>query len=108
MQKIKIDYGFKTISIGSIAIYTGKIRIKASSDYLWHKLQNHCLHLHIYDCRNNCSTISFETTKFELNQQLIDAINSVLAEIMHARIDAKYSRPIPIIEKIEYVDDLPY
>ena len=40
MQKnIRTDFGFKTINIGSITIYTGKIRIKAAIGFLQHKLR---------------------------------------------------------------------
>jgi hypothetical protein len=106
MQKIQIAYGFKTISIGRLTIYTGKIRIKTSAQFLEHKLQNYLEHLSIYDCRNNCATISFEITSAILNNQLIDAINSILREMMHERIDAKYSRRT--IEAIDYTDFLPY
>ena len=111
MQQIKTDFGFKTIAIGSITIYTGKIRIKTSADFLQHKLQNHLEHLVITErfCSKNFkhySTITFETTSKILNQQLIDAINSILCEMMHARIDAKYSpKRFQILEPI---DNLPF
>lgn len=110
MQQIKTDFGFKTMRIGSITIYTGKIRIKSSVDFLQHKLQNHLEHLVITErfCEKKFkyySTITFETTSTILNQQLIDAINSILCEMMHARIDAKYSRKMA-----QYYEpiDLPY
>lgn len=108
-QIIKPAYGFSSIKIGSVTVFTGKIRVKASASFLWNKLQNHTQHLMIYDCKNNCSTISFETVSAVLNTQLIDAINQVLREIMHSRIDAKYA---PRVTKIEVSDfeylDLPY
>jgi imidazoleglycerol phosphate dehydratase HisB len=97
MQHIKTDFGFKTISIGSITIYTGKIRIKTPIGFLQHKLQNHLEHITITErlCTKHYryySTITFETTSALLNNQLIDAINELLRQMMHARIDAKYSR----------------
>ena len=106
MQQIKVPFGFKSFMIGNIVVYTGKIRIKTSADYLHLKLQNHTDHLMIYDCKNQCATLTFSTTSRVLNQQLIDAINNVLREMMHARIDAKYSRRT--IEAIDYTDYLPY
>jgi hypothetical protein len=39
-----------------------------------------------------------------LNNQLIDAINEILRQMMHARIDAKYSRRMAY----EPTDYLPY
>lgn len=109
-QIIKPAYGFSSIKIGSVTVFTGKIRVKASASFLWNKLQNHTQHLMIYDCKNNCSTISFETVSAVLNTQLIDAINQVLREIMHSRIDAKYAPRVTKIEinSFEYIDDLPY
>lgn len=110
-QIIKPAYGFNSINIGSLTIYTGKIRIKASASFLFNKLQNHCQHLRIYDCKNNCATISFETVSIILNNQLIDAINSTIAEIMHSRIDAKYAPRVSNkieVSDYEYFIDLPY
>ena len=110
MQQIRTDFGFKTIRIGSITIHTGKIRIKTSAGFLQHKLQNHLEHLVINErfCTKTCkhySTITFETTSAILNQQLIDAINSMLCEMMHRRIDAKYAKRFEL-ERIE--DYLPF
>lgn len=97
MQKIQIAYGFKTLAIGRLTIYTGKIRIKTPISFLQHKLQNYLEHITITEklCSKHYkyySTISFEITSKILNQQLIDAINSILCEMMHARIDAKYAK----------------
>lgn len=111
MQQIKTDFGFKTIAIGSITIHTGKIRIKTPIGFLQHKLQNYLEHITITErlCPKHYkyySTITFETTSKILNQQLIDAINSILCEMMHARIDAKYSRRM--VQEFEPTDYLPY
>lgn len=111
MQQIKTDFGFKTMRIGSITIHTGKIRIKTSADFLQHKLQNHLEHLVITErfCEKkfkHYSTITFETTSTILNQQLIDAINQMLCQMMHARIDAKYSRRM--VQEFEPTDYVPY
>lgn len=106
MQQIKLPYGYKSFSIGTIAVFTGKIRIKHNPAYISNKLQNFAEHLLIsYSAKTNCSTITFSTTNFIRNQQLIAAINAMLAEIMHKRIDCKYS---PTFNR-EFVEDyLPF
>jgi hypothetical protein len=93
MLKIKIPFGFKMIQFDNLlTIYTGKIRIKASNDYLRLMLFDHLQHLTFIEGRNYCTTISFCTTDCKLNVTLIDAINATLATIMHDRIDAKYRK----------------
>ena len=111
MQQIKTDFGFKTMRIGSITIHTGKIRIKTPIGFLQHKLQNYLEHITITErlCPKHYkhySTITFETTSTILNQQLIDAINQMLCQMMHARIDAKYSRRM--VQEFEPTDYVPY
>lgn len=98
MQKnIRTDFGFKTINIGSITIYTGKIRIKDDASYLQHHLrgiENHLEHLRFIERHSKdwkpYTTISFETTNAKLNAQLIRAIMQMMCKIAHERIDAKY------------------
>lgn len=93
MLKIKIPFGFKMIQLDNLlTIYTGKIRIKADITDLNLALQNYQEHLTFTQGRNNCTTITFCTTNFILKNQLMDAINSTLADIMHARIDRKYHK----------------
>jgi hypothetical protein len=91
MLKIKIPFGFKTIQFDNLlTIYTGKIRIKANGNDLLNALQNYAEHLTFTEGRNNCTTITFCTTNYILRNQLMNAINNMLADIMHARIDQKY------------------
>lgn len=106
MQQIKLPYGYKSFSIGTIAVFTGKIRIKHNPAYITYQLKDFDEHLLIsYSTKTNCSTITFSTTNFIRNQQLIAAINAMLAEIMHKRIDCKYS---PTFNR-EFVEDyLPF
>jgi len=94
MLKIKIPFGFKMISIDDrLIIYTGKIRIKAEPDFLMNALQNYQEHLTFVQSKGwgTCTTITFCTTNIVLKNQLMDAINQTLAQIMHARIDRKYN-----------------
>jgi hypothetical protein len=93
MLKIKIPFGFKMIQFDNLlTIYTGKIRIKASNDYLRLMLFDHLQHLTFTEGKNYCTTISFCTTDYKLNLTLIDAINDTLATIMHDRINIKYRK----------------
>lgn len=108
MQTIKLPFGFKSFSIGNIIVYTGKIRIKSNCSDLMIALQNYSEHLQFTETSRNFNrytTITFSTTSVILNQQLIGAINSRLAIIMHKRIDRKYHQLIAL-ESIE--DYLPF
>jgi hypothetical protein len=96
MQMIKTNFGFKTISIGNITIYTGKIRIQVKSSNLASKLQNYAEHLTFRESVNTSSyktytTITFETTSLTLNKDLMRAIMLVMKDIAQARLDIKYS-----------------
>lgn len=110
MLKIRIPFGFKMISIDDrLIIYTGKIRIKAEPDFLMNALQNYQEHLTFTQGRTNCTTITFCTTNVILNNQLMDAINNTLADIMHARIDRKYRGIVTPTFNYDNIDDyLPF
>jgi hypothetical protein len=96
MQIIKTNFGFKTISIGSITVYTGKIRIQVKPHNLASKLQNYADYLTFRESVSKSSyktytTITFETTSFTLNKDLRRAIMLVMKDIAQARLDIKYS-----------------
>jgi hypothetical protein len=96
MQHIKTNFGFKTINIGSITVYTGKIRIQVQPHNLASKLQNYAEHLRFTESVSKSSyktytTVSFETTSYTLNCDLKRAIMLVMKDIAQARLDIKYS-----------------
>ena len=95
MQTIKIPFGYQSFNIGGHSIHTLKIRVKSS-----------CVNLHTRFPMDIASLISFTesdskrytlyttmqfvTTDYVEYTNVRNAINAVLAEIMHERIDAKY------------------
>ncbi len=94
MLNIKMPFGYNSFCFDhSFEIHTGKIRIKAHIDFIANKL-THCpsLRYSISGNNNQYTIISFATTCFQTKEHLIEEINSVLCEIMHARIDAKYAK----------------
>lgn len=96
MQMIRPAFGFKTINIGSITVYTGKIRIQVQPSNLASKLQNYAEHLRFKQSNSSRSyktytTVSFETTSYTLNRDLMRAIMLVMKDIAQARLDIKYS-----------------
>ena len=108
MQHIKTNFGFKTISIGSITVYTGKIRIQAHAQNLAIALQNYAEHLTFRETYKNrfYTTISFETTSFTLNKDLMRAIMLVMKDIAQARLEVKYSNFTNQEITTEIVNDL--
>jgi hypothetical protein len=106
MQMIRPSFGFKTINIGSITVYTGKIRIQVQPSNLASKLQNYAEHLRFTQSVSKSSyktytTVSFETTSYTLNCDLKRAIMLVMKDIAQARLDIKYS-PFTGHEVTEY------
>ena len=97
MQKIKTEFGFKTVSVGSITIYTGKIRIKGTEVFLRAQLWNYMEHLRFSETFKNAfyTTICFETTNAALNTELMRAIMEMMRSIAHDRIDSKYNMYTP-------------
>lgn len=94
MQKIKTDFGFKTVSVGNINVYTGKIRIKGSEVFLRSNLWNYMQHLRFSETfKKNAfyTTICFETTSAAINRELIREIMELMRKIAHERIDSKYN-----------------
>ena len=103
----KIPFGYSTLNVGNhLTLFTGKIRVKTSADDL-RSLLNHYAEVRIETGSNNCSIITFATTSATVNDKIIRDINSILCDLMHKRIDAKYNRfSEPVV--IGYIDELPY
>ena len=86
-------YGYKVFSIGSITVYSAKIRVKADNtafDFMFTSMVNNHLVI-ISNHKNNCVAISWATTDYIVHNMYRELLNNKLASIMHARIDAKYS-----------------
>jgi hypothetical protein len=103
----KFPFGYSTLNVGNhLTLFTGKIRVKTSADDL-RSLLSHCAEVRIETGSNNCSIITFVTTSATVNDRIIKDINSILCDLMHKRIDAKYNRfSEPVV--IGYIDELPY
>ena len=119
MQTIKTPFGYSSFSIGNIVIYTGKIRVKTNKEFLINRLHHFAEHLTIIERTKfgqvgrmhsslgfNYCTITFTTTSSVLNQQLINAISNVLAEIMHDRINLKYRQLQHLIVEESQLEEL--
>jgi len=93
MLRIKIPFGYTSICFDSaFVMHTGKIRIKADYAFIIDSLK-HCssLQYRLSGNNNQYTIISFATTCSQTNDMLIMEINSLLATIMHKRIDDKYA-----------------
>ena len=107
MLKIKLPFGFKTLQFDNLCVfYTGKIRIKINSDVLRNKLQ-YVDGLTFTECRGGCTIVSYITQEFGVHLTRMNAINTVLAEIMHNRIDVKYGLNQPSYVVTEF-DELAF
>lgn len=90
MLKIRIPFGFKTVSLDNLYVfYTGKIRVRASYEFIVGKLIN-VEGLMFSVSRRGCVIISYVSTDFNKHLSNIVEINAVLREIMIERIDRKY------------------
>ncbi len=91
---IKIPFGYNTFSIGSHSIHTLKIRVKSSCNDLHTRFPMDIASMISFtETDKNCTlftTMQFITSDYVEHISIRNAINKVLAEIMHERIDAKY------------------
>lgn len=108
-MKVKIPYGFSSFQIGTIDVFTGKIRIKCQREVLESKLQHCNGHLQFSEVWKNFkyyTTIHFQTSYPSVNQDLIREIRGVMCELAHQRIDEKYGVMNNAITT--EIEDLPY
>jgi hypothetical protein len=92
-NNITQPYGYTVFTIGSIRIYSAKIRVKANADdFMFMYSSKVDLHpISISNHKNDCIAISWTTTDFIVHNMYRELLNNKLASIMHARIDTKYS-----------------
>ena len=104
MLKIKMPFGFKTLCFDNLYVfYTGKIRVKANYQNVVDRTSlSNC---NIQAGRNGCIIISYITKDHTEHIKNIQAINDLLCDVMHARIDAKY---IPLCLPSIIADELPF
>jgi hypothetical protein len=97
LNNIKQPYGYKTFTIGTITVYSAKIRVKAEHtdfDFMYTSMaNNHPVMISIH--KNNCVAISWTTTDYIVHNMYRELLNNKLASIMHARIDSKYAKHAP-------------
>lgn len=101
-KNIRTEFGFKTVNVGSITIYTGKIRIKGTEVFIRAQLWNYMKQLQFSErfTKNAFyTTICFETTNAALNKELMYAIMEMMRGIAHDRIDSKYNMYTPELKE---------
>jgi hypothetical protein len=102
MLHIKMPFGYSSVSLDrKFAIFTGKIRVKESLLNVT-KVLSHHPQLTFIEGKNGCTIISYATMCLQTNDFLIQEINTMLANIMHARIDAKYAPKVWEPKIVEY------
>jgi hypothetical protein len=92
-MKLQVPYGYNTFIIDNLlCVYTAKIRVKlAVKDTISEPLRAVLQKFTITKGKNDCTIISYAVTSSIENAQNIEMINAVLCEVMHKRINAKYS-----------------
>lgn len=109
---IKVQHGFHSHQIGSITVFTGKIRIKAHIAEVTHFLQNWENHIRFYSSREDqYTTMEYCVTDFILHCKLQNAINEETRRITINRINMKYDikqNANPVMWRSVNPDDLPY
>jgi len=107
MLHIKMPFGYKSFLFNyQLPVYTGQIRVKTSEETLSSLLKHP--EVRIKQGTRDCFIVSFVTTSAETNSAIINDIESILCEIMHKRIDAKYNRNIEPIMVQDVSDWLPW
>ena len=108
MLKIRIPFGFKTVSLDNLFVfYTGKIRVKADYQFILMKLAH--VELVITESRRDCVTISYVVTDYNIHNSNIKEINAVLKDIMIDRIYIKYGDKTTVVEHSSILEhELPF
>jgi len=95
MKYIDPGFGYNTVYIGSaMIVFTGRIRVKAKMSELKTFILKSFTEIMYSESTKGCVILSYATIDKERNQNIIEAINMTLAEIMHKRIDEKYSKKV--------------
>lgn len=87
--RINLPYGFRVINVGTIAVFTGKIRVK-TDDVLALTKSLHGTSIDVYEGRNGTAIMTFSTTDVNKYHDLIETINDKLYTIMSDRLLRKY------------------
>jgi len=96
MLKIRLPFGFKTISLDQMyTMYSGKIRIKLSLVSAMTMFTDlHDNGVCIRETSKGCVIISYFTTDFAIHCNNFHSINRILATIMHERVNTKYAHSL--------------
>lgn len=97
-MKLQVPYGYNTFVIDNLlCVYTAKIRVKLANE---EDISEWCgLGFNTIRGKNGCIIVSYAVTSPIEHTQNIETINNLLCNIMHKRIDAKYS------PKVKQYDD---
>lgn len=108
-MKLQVPYGYNTFIIDNLlCVYTAKIRVKIASYSPSDALEAVLQKFTITKGKNDCIIISYAVTSSIENAQNIEIINTLLCDIMHRRIDAKYQPQWQKVENFFEESDLPY
>jgi hypothetical protein len=108
-MKLQVPYGYNTFIIDNLlCVYTAKIRVKIASYNASDELEAVLRKFTITKGKNDCIIISYAVTSSIENAQNIEIINTLLCDIMHKRIDAKYQPQWQKVENFFEESDLPY
>jgi hypothetical protein len=106
-MKLQVPYGYNTFVIDNLlCVYTAKIRVKLAHEndiHDWYSIPGN--RFTIIRGKNDCIIISYAVTSSITNEENIEIINSMLRNIMHARIDAKY---LPKVKQYSDYDESIY
>jgi hypothetical protein len=104
MKYINPEFGYNIVCVGQdVFVYTGKIRVKAKMNELTDGPICSFVEARFCNSKNNCVIVSFATTNSETFEELIQATNKTIANIMHRRIDAKYAKKEYDLETSSYL-----
>jgi hypothetical protein len=95
MPKVQIPFGYNTMQVGRVNVYTAKIRVKTDAETI-RDIMGDDLYRTVarYVCKEGCNILEWSTTDYQEHQRLISLMNRLLAHVMHSRIAAKYKETV--------------
>jgi hypothetical protein len=104
LKKIELPFGYNMLEIGSVMVYTAKIRVKTDLQTVndFFSLQDRMNGVRAYYGKNGTVIISWTTFNHDMHTQLIRGMNALLAHVMHKRIAYKYGEVVETPVELEW------
>lgn len=110
VNSVSVPYGYNVIRVGSVNVFTAKLRVKEDYNTAWtHLCKDMADPISVYSGKKEGTLIiTWTTIDQHQHSKCISKMNDLLAEIMHARIDAKYFPEVAARQQADMMPNLSF